>query len=671
MVYPDSPTASRFDPGFSPNQPTGDVSDNITSGAYASAPDQGLGFYFSGMVSANRTKLELNSDDLGANHPTVTSPTFIKVDMTTPNKATWTSLKWPSNMIPRSEGGLIWLPYGKKGVLVAIGGVEVPGDLFLVESPRITATGPFMTELAIYDIDADTWFTQETLETTEKPSQLAAFCTAVISTQDGKSFEIFVYGGYDGTYTSANPNVRDDVWVLSVPAFQWTKVVAADSSSTHGRQSNVCFAPNPTTMITVGGTDVLGGALKSDTIIDVLNLNTLTWDGKYNSSSSDVFVAPAAVVKQLNWVDGKGPGNVGTRGLNDTLNTLFSTPYTGTVASYYPYSTYNPDGSVSPTNGTSTTSKKDSEPAWKIPVIAVLCTLGGLAIIGAIIFCLVRKRRNTTKQHNKKHSGIFAWLSKSSSQTTSDGQTEKWTDAGESTAIGSDMDYHNNAKARRNTDIYEITGDHGAPDASTPGSTLPSAISRANPQELMGDSSAGRMSTSTRPAYGGATSGAPSESGVGSYQGRQFVQRSNSVHELPQGKSEEDLPISYLAANGTNASHRPATNTSTGSEMQLPSAVSENAPTSGTPFSPGLTAVSISERSSSPIPPERQAGADSLRPYHHRNQSSLSDNLPDLPSPPADVDKRQSRMVEDLPDYGGSPVSEPTLMPLKEHPSHT
>lgn len=663
-VFPPSAQATRFDQGISPNQATDGVSDNITSGVYASAPDQGLGFYFGGMVSANRTAMTWSSSDNAPDHPTIASTTFTKVDMTTPNDAKFQTMAWPNGTTPRSQGGLVWLPFGKKGVLLAIGGVEIPGDLFLIDPPRVTKNSTFMTDILIYDIDADRWYTQSTLETGEKPSQLASFCTAVVPTQDKKSYEIVAYGGYDGTYASSQPGVRDDIWVLSVPAFQWTKVVPAQTGSTHGRQGSVCFAPNPTTMITVGGNGALGGSLKSDTLIDVLDLNTFKWTGKYNSSSSEPFVAPDAIVQQLGWVDGKGPGNSPVRGLNSSLNDLFSTAYTGQVKTYYPYSTYNPNnGTVIPTNGstgnTGTLPEPNSEPKWKIPVIAVLCTIGGLAIIAVIVFLYMRKRRQASQQHHRKqHSGVFAWLSKSS-HSTSDGQTEKWTDAGESTAIGSDADYFNNPKARRNTDIYEITGDMASPAASSPGghTFVSSAVSRPQPQELMGGGS-----TSTHLPHTRNTSGIQSESGTDTYMGRPFIQRSTSVHELPQGRSEEDLPRSLPSGTAASVSHRP------GSSEQMPSAISEHPPSS-TAFSPGLTVVndsiSISDRSSSPVNP---ASPSPPRPYHHRNQSSLSENLPDLPSPPLEEDKRQSRQLQGLPEVN-SPLS-PPLPPLREKNVH-
>lgn len=180
-VFPACQWVSTFNQGVIPNQGTGSVSDNITSGAYASLPDQGLGFYSSSMVSATRGALEYNSGDTENNHPTIMEPTFIKVDMITANEANFQYMKWQAGMVPLAEGALAWLPYGVQGVLIAISGVESPSDRFL-EPPRITENGPFMTELAISDIDTKTWYTQSTLEAGEKPTQLASFCTSVVPT---------------------------------------------------------------------------------------------------------------------------------------------------------------------------------------------------------------------------------------------------------------------------------------------------------------------------------------------------------------------------------------------------------------------------------------------------------------------------------------------------------
>jgi Kelch motif protein len=71
------------------------------------------------------------------------------------------------------------------------------------------------------------------------PPQLTMFCSVVAAAADNSSYNIYIYGGYDGvnaTYTTS-----DDVYVLSIPSFTWVKVYSG--TSTHGRsvsRSDVC-----------------------------------------------------------------------------------------------------------------------------------------------------------------------------------------------------------------------------------------------------------------------------------------------------------------------------------------------------------------------------------------------------------------------------------------------
>lgn len=547
--------------------------------------------------------------------------------MTTPNDAKFQNMDWPANMTPRAEGSLVWLPYGKKGVLVAIGGVEVPGDRFLTP-PKDTQNGPFMTELAIYDVDANAWYTQQTLETTERPSQLASFCTAVVPTQDGKSHEIFVYGGYDGTYTSANPNVRDDVWVLSIPAFQWTKlnVQAPASGSSHARQGSVCFAPNPTTMITVGGTGQLGGALTSDTIIDVLDLNLLQWTGKYNASSNTNFTVPDAVVKQLNFASAAGPGqSFQATGLNSTLNDLFSTAYQGQVQTYYPYSS-------AQNSSASTAPSQNSSDDWKVPVIATICTVIPVLIIAGILFwCWRRHRKNKQgiDRTQRSRKNVFSWLGKSG---PIDPEAEKSNTSGD-TAVESNPDYFNNNKGPDGRV-------HEAPSAVTsPGWMNAGTAAGSNERYEMGSDQPARP----RESISTATARSPQFSPRSMSQDQTTYSRFSEgfgaspatatttgpvAYEMPGQKSEEDLSRNKVAAKG-------------GSDTLAPA----SATTDANPISD----IDSSSRGRSSPSPER--------PRHRRNMSSLSSDLPSLAPPADDEDVRRSRHIDVLPNIPASPQS--------------
>ena len=104
-----------------------------------------------------------------------------------------------------------------------------------------------MTAIPVFDVAKGGWTLQSTYYD-EQPPQLAHFCAIVADAKDG-GFDIFIYGGDNGAVMSAP---YDDVWVLSVPTFKWTKAYGGNSTR-HGRSSHVCSMPYPNQMLVVGG----------------------------------------------------------------------------------------------------------------------------------------------------------------------------------------------------------------------------------------------------------------------------------------------------------------------------------------------------------------------------------------------------------------------------------
>lgn len=100
----------------------------VTSGAGVSAPSENKGFYFSGMRAANfgpifppQTRAPKN-----VSNPNTLSNTLITVDMSTQFEETFTNATLPGDIPARAGGELAFVPVGKEGVLVAIGGVVEP-----------------------------------------------------------------------------------------------------------------------------------------------------------------------------------------------------------------------------------------------------------------------------------------------------------------------------------------------------------------------------------------------------------------------------------------------------------------------------------------------------------------------------------------------------------------
>ena len=102
-----------------------DVTRYVTNGAGASAPSEQLGFYFSGM----------RAEDWGPVHdvpPTAntSSHKLISVDMSKMRDEVWSNSTIHKDVPARASGELVWVPVADSGVLIAIGGVKYPEDLF-------------------------------------------------------------------------------------------------------------------------------------------------------------------------------------------------------------------------------------------------------------------------------------------------------------------------------------------------------------------------------------------------------------------------------------------------------------------------------------------------------------------------------------------------------------
>lgn len=105
----------------------------ITGGAGVSIPSENLGFYFSGLKSASAGPIFYPSvnQQISAEY---LSNTLISVDMTVQRGEIWKNTTLPSTVPGRSNAEIVWIPIGKRGVLVALGGVIDPAYAFFNNS---------------------------------------------------------------------------------------------------------------------------------------------------------------------------------------------------------------------------------------------------------------------------------------------------------------------------------------------------------------------------------------------------------------------------------------------------------------------------------------------------------------------------------------------------------
>ncbi|RVX66076.1 hypothetical protein B0A52_10010 [Exophiala mesophila] len=435
-AYQYGPDRPSWAPGFYQGTLPDDVTRYVTNGAGVSAPSENLGFYFSGMRAPDWGPIYY--DDSSAN---VTANTLIQVDMSTMRNEEWTNITIPDNIPARANAELVWVPVSERGVLVAVGGVIEPEEIWargLNESQQeeSRAQSPeFMTSVPVYDIASQEWYLQNT--TGEAPGQLTQFCSVLATAQDSSSYNIYIYGGYNGLDSGNVPS--DDVWILSLPSFTW--VNAYKGTSTHGRSGHSCVAPYPDQMFVIGGVHQNQANCVEGGIIQVFNLNTLEFQDSYDPDVWSDYEVPAAL-REVIGGNRDGGSTAATSWSEDALGTLFTSRYSKQVTQHYPYSSVSASAS-------NTEDESSSGGVGRAAIIGISVAAGIVGLL-IIILCLLlfRRRRiirsgSSVKSSTSGHSRVTNWLNGGSfvssktrspiSPMDSDQMEKKVTDSSEST----------------------------------------------------------------------------------------------------------------------------------------------------------------------------------------------------------------------------------------------
>ncbi|EAW07453.1 putative cell wall anchored protein [Aspergillus clavatus NRRL 1] len=259
-------------------------------GAYAEAQDQGLAFYLNGFIN-NGTSNDLEHWDNFRRY----LDGLIVID-THSQMATNISTSSLANF-PRAKGGMVYIPgIGPKGILVAIGGITKP-----TSDDSASSEGSYVPfqEIDIFDIssvfegdDNGLWYTQKA--SGDIPAGRSDFCIVSVSAKDNSSHNIYMYGGtgMNGTY--------DQIYVLSIPSFTWTKIYEGTSP----RYGHTCHLVANRQMVSVGGasSDNLSTCDWEYKGVAMYDLSTLTWGSVYNALAPE-YEVPAAIYRVI----GGGP----------------------------------------------------------------------------------------------------------------------------------------------------------------------------------------------------------------------------------------------------------------------------------------------------------------------------------------------------------------------------
>ncbi|CAO2658822.1 Nn.00g065450.m01.CDS01 [Neocucurbitaria sp. VM-36] len=177
----------------------------LSFGAGTQVESLGRGYYFGGWMN-NRTTPTWTGPEIATSH-------LVEFDFT---EGIIKNITGPDD-IGRAEGQLIFLPASDKGVLIYFGGIEDPFH----NGSSLAAN---MTLIHIYDIASGRWYSQTA--SGDVPLSRRQSCADVTWADDKSSFNIYMYGGYGYDDRPA----FNDVYILSLPSFQWIKGYPLDGS---------------------------------------------------------------------------------------------------------------------------------------------------------------------------------------------------------------------------------------------------------------------------------------------------------------------------------------------------------------------------------------------------------------------------------------------------------
>ena len=462
-----------FHPGFVGDRLPSGMTRYLAYGGAASAPSENKAWYFSGMHSPSWGEIytpSLNESQTAIN----VSSTLITLDMAIQQKESWRNETLPPTVHGRANPELVWVPVGSQGILVALGGVVYPEFVSSAHQSSNEAASEkespsFMSAIDIYDVASDTWYQQPT---SDGPGALTRGCAVVATAQDSSSFNIYYYGGYDGLHVTEDFN--DDVWILSLPSFTWTKVAAGKAG--HGRAGHKCFMPYPDQMMIIGGSAALKApTCVQDGIIQMLNLTSGEWMTGYDPAKWSKYGVPEVVYQKIGGSATGGakksaPSPAGWA--SPQLSKVFDTPYPATkITTYYPYAPASPNNATNPEY--QPIKSGSSIPSYLPPLLGTILGVMFLALVGLAL--LIWRRRRLFKLRGTSESGtedsrgnrIISWIRGQPMEakapptvTTEDGpvspDTESPSDAQLSPSQATQVTHHEMA----DTHIAELMGMH-------------------------------------------------------------------------------------------------------------------------------------------------------------------------------------------------------------------
>ncbi|KAH7363564.1 hypothetical protein B0T11DRAFT_94760 [Plectosphaerella cucumerina] len=417
QAYQYGPLRDQFEPGFVSSRLPEGMTRYVAYGGAANAPSENTAWYVGGLRSPRWGAVFQRSANLTENAVNA-SDTLITLDMRTQTSIQWRNDTLPGGVRGRANPEAVWLPVGERGILAVVGGVTYPDWLTSTRRSEDAAQSKvdgdeFMRTIDIYDVANGTWYRQVT---SGGPTARTRACAVVAPARDLSSINIYLYGGYPGVDPTVEMN--DEVWVLSLPSFTWTRL--SEGRLGQGRSGHKCFMPYPDQMMVVGGMTSLAGddltCLPS--LIQVYNLTSGRWMDGYDPDKHAHYGVPAAV-REVIGGNAEGGATLMTpdAGWSDErLADVFATPYPTTkIQTWYPYPRASEAGRPTVEPGGNERDGGDGGgggvPQWVGPTLGVvLGLLFAVALLGGIWFCRRRRKPRRDGAGTEDKARIMSWM---------------------------------------------------------------------------------------------------------------------------------------------------------------------------------------------------------------------------------------------------------------------
>lgn len=286
----------------------------------------------------------------------------------------------------RAEGVMVGIPASAAGMLVYFGGVAYP-------FANTTEVAMDMSQILVYDVGDNKWYLQTA--TGDIPANRRKFCAGATWADDQSSYNIYLYGGFG---FGENATGFDDIYILSIPTFEWIKWYPdkPGAGAPHGLLT--CNVIDRGQMI------VMGGNFTNTTDCDVptvggqhnMNLGQMDATGakwySYLPNLTDYSVPDAIISVAGGSSDGSATNKSPPNGFNDQALSV----YFGQKATFDPRTPTRsiPSSTSSPSAGGSTKSN--------IGAIVGGAVGGAVALIIVAIlvwwFCIKKRKSAESKQ---------------------------------------------------------------------------------------------------------------------------------------------------------------------------------------------------------------------------------------------------------------------------------